>query len=429
MKADRMILGENAIFSMDSSKTGVNNNVLVVGSTGCGKTMSISEPQLLETNNNSLIVTLTKRTLADKYLDLFENRGYEIIILDFTEPLKGTAAFDPIKYIRTDKDISSLAEAVVMANPRKATSRADPFWDDSAKLLLTAEIGIAQYTAAKHKKKVTFSDVLSTHSMLDVKWSTYGDYSQGSTFDSIINEMKSDPKYSSAVRGWKGIKDLPRRTFSTVVSALSPDLENMFTNEFRTAMEEMPSVDIRQITDKKTVLFVITSPVNKAASKYISLFYSTLFKELFEYAETLPGGRLPIPVHIICDDFATGTPVPHFAEYISIFRAKGISVTLLIQSESQLGGMYGSSDAKTIINNCDTYVYMGGMDIETCDSISARMNVPLDEVMYMPLGQVCIMRRGRKPILTKRYDIIKDSRYKQVAKGYEKYLHHHNRSR
>ncbi len=411
MNKDKMIFGENAVFSMDSSKTGVNNNVLVVGSTGCGKTMSISEPQLLETESSSLIVTLTKRTLADKYTELFRKRGYAAETLDFTAPLKGTVAFDPMKYIRTDKDASALAEAIVLANPRKSASSADPYWDDSSRMLLCAEMGIARYKAALAGRKPTFSDVLKIHSELDISWGFRDEFTRQTSFDTVIDDMSCDKKYSSAVRGWCSVKDLPRKTLSCIIGTLSAALETMFTDELRQSMDSLKSLDFRSLGKGKTVLFVITSPVNKVLNRFVSLFYSAAFKELFELAEGLPSGRLPVPVHIICDDFATGAAVPNFAQYISIFRAKGISVTLLIQSESQLIGLYGLSDAKTIINNCDTYIYMGGMDIETCSSISARMNIPFEDVMYMPLGQVCVMRRGRRPLLTKRYNITADPRY------------------
>lgn len=115
------------------------------------------------------------------------------------------------------------------------------------------------------------------------------------------------------------------------------------------------------------------------------------------------------------------------AEFVcrAIFREKQISVTLLLQSESQLESMYGSDDATTIINNCDTYLYMGGMDLKTGRSISERLNIPLDEVLYMPIGQVCIFRRGQRPIITSRYDILENEQYQQITKQYEDSIREH----
>lgn len=150
------------------------------------------------------------------------------------------------------------------------------------------------------------------------------------------------------------------------------------------------------------------------------MFYAQAFKQLFEYAESRPDGVLPIPVHVLCDDFATGSRVMNFAEYISIFREKGISVTLLLQSESQLEGMYGADDATTIINNCDSYIYLGGMDLKTAQDVSMRLNVPLDEVLYMPIGQEILFRRGQRPIVTERYNITKNAEYVRVTREYNK---------
>lgn len=168
------------------------------------------------------------------------------------------------------------------------------------------------------------------------------------------------------------------------------------------------------------MLFVSSSAVNPALHCFINMFYAQAFKTLFEYAESLPSSRLPIPVHVLCDDFATGSRILNFPEYISIFREKQISVTLLVQSESQLESMYGSEDATTIINNCDTYLYMGGMDLKTGRSISERLNAPLEEVLYMPIGQEYVFRRGQRPIITTRYDILQNEMYQSITRQYEK---------
>ena len=192
----------------------------------------------------------------------------------------------------------------------------------------------------------------------------------------------------------------------------------IFSPELRKMIALEKKVDFRKMATQKTVLFVSTSAVNPALHCFINIFYAQAFKALFEYAESLPDGKLPLPVHVLCDDFATGSRILNFPEYISIFREKQISVTLLVQSESQLESIYGSQDSATIINNCDTYLYMGGMDLKTGRSISERLNAPLEEVLYMPIGQVCIFRRGQKPIITSRYDIMKDEQYRKATIAY-----------
>ena len=138
---------------------------------------------------------------------------------------------------------------------------------------------------------------------------------------------------------------------------------------------------------------------------------------MFEIGEQNEDGRLERPVHVLCDDFACGAKIVNFAEYISVFREKGISVMMMLQSESQLKSIYGEDDAKTIINNADTYIYLGGIDLDTAKSVSQRLNKPLEDVLSMPIGREYIFRRGQKPIVTERYQIQGDREYQELM-GY-----------
>lgn len=411
MAADRMILGKNVIYSTDCNITGLNNNVLVCGSSGCGKTMSISEPRLLETFHSSLIATVTKRRIVNKYKPVFEQRGYAVEDLNFIHPTESNVAYDPLQYISSYSDITFLAESIVKANPRKDKSTADPYWDDAATSLLSAEITYILMT----KDNATFSDVLELHDSIDFQES-YGQME--TSLDQKFDYLAEKDPSCFAVSCWKSFRQLPIKTASCVFSTLNTTIDTIFSPELRKMIALEKKVDFRKMATQKTVLFVSTSAVNPALHCFINIFYAQAFKALFEYAESLPDGKLPLPVHVLCDDFATGSRILNFPEYISIFREKQISVTLLVQSESQLESIYGSQDSATIINNCDTYLYMGGMDLKTGRSISERLNAPLEEVLYMPIGQVCIFRRGQKPIITSRYDIMKDEQYRKATIAY-----------
>jgi type IV secretory pathway TraG/TraD family ATPase VirD4 len=125
---------------------------------------------------------------------------------------------------------------------------------------------------------------------------------------------------------------------------------------------------------------------------------------------------------MICDDFATGAPIPDFAKYISIIREKELSVTILCQSESQLESMYSPAESVTIINNCDTYIFTGGMDLKTAQSVSLRMNLPVDEVLALPVGQFVVFRRGQMPIQCQRYPILEDPVYLQLPTAPPEYV-------
>jgi type IV secretory pathway TraG/TraD family ATPase VirD4 len=413
MKADKMILGtgKNAVYSMDSNVTGLNNNVIVCAGSGCGKTVSIMEPRLLQTTNSSLVVTVTKRRLVDKYKYMFLERGYDVLDLNFVSPLESNVAYDPLQYVSSYADITFLAESIVRANPRKDKSNADPYWDDASISLLSALIAYVLMT----EEKPTFADVLRLNDRLSIK--DGGGQIETSLDDMFDGLMEIDPN-CFAITCWNSFRVLPIKTGSCVYGTLNTTLDTIFTPELRKMIGHNENVDFEYIASRKTVLFVTTSAVNPSLNCFINMFYAQMFKQLFEFAETRPSGQLPLDVGVLADDFATGCRILNFPEYISIFREKRINVTLLIQSESQLERMYGYEDAITIINNCDTYVYMGGMDIRTGRNISARLNAPLEDVLYMPVGQEIIFRRGQRPVVTQRYNIYEDKLYQAVTMQY-----------
>lgn len=413
MEKERVILGENCYYSTDCNETGLNNNVIVCGGSGSGKTFSISEPRLLETKTSSLIATVTKRRIVSKYTPLFKKRGYEILDLNFTAPLESTCAYDPMQYVGSYSDITFLAKSIVKADPQKDNTTADPYWDEAAISLLSAEIAYTLMT----KDNPTLADVLSLHDSLVLD---DGGGVIKTSLDDKFDYIASTNPTCFAISCWKSFKNLPIRTAGCVFGTLNSTIDTIFSPELKKMMATKKRIDFERLATKKTVLFVTTSAVNPALHCFVNMFYAQAFKQLFEYAERRPDGILPLPVHVLCDDFATGSCVLNFPEYISIFREKQISVTLLLQSESQLDQMYGSGNATTIINNCDTYVYLGGMDLKTAQNISLRLNVPLDEVLYMPIGQEVLFRRGQRPIVTKRYDILKDELYQRVTKEHNK---------
>ncbi len=411
-KTDRVILGENCIYSSDCEESGINNNILVVGCTGCGKTMSITEPRLLETVNSCLVVTVTKRKLVGKYAPLFQKRGYNVWDLNFTSPTSSSISYDPLAYVSTYADITFLAESIVKAGPQRCNTNADPYWNRAATSLLSAEIAYILMT----KRQPTFSDVLNLHNSIDFR-EEHGLIK--TSLDEKFRRLSLKNPKSFAISCWKSFQKLPPITAGCVFSALNSTIDTIFTPELREMMSNGACISFEQLATEKTVLFISTSAVNHALNCFVNILYSQMFKQLFEFAEGREDGIIPIPVHVICDDFATGSPILNFAEYISIFREKRISVTLLLQSETQLEAMYGADEAATIINNCDTYVYLGGNDLRSAKAISERLSTTLDQILYMPVGQVIIFRRGNRPVVSKRYNIRANRINQKLTQMYE----------
>ena len=244
------------------------------------------------------------------------------------------------------------------------------------------------------------------------------------SLDVFFDEAEHKHRNNQFCRRWRTIRGNAPRTASCIYSVMNNAVDKLMTEEALKMMCNSKKISFEELSNKKTVLFVTTSPVNKTMQKLTNMFFTDAFRLLFEYAESLPSKELPLPVHLICDDFATGCKIPYFYEYLSVFCAKKISVTLLLQSESQLSYMYGKSEATTIINNCDTYVYFGGMDDETSYNNSKRRNVPIEDVYAMPLEQVIVFRRGTKPRTSRRYQTYEDKLYKDlfINKGLSSFI-------
>lgn len=407
---DRIILAQGCTYSSDTSKTGLNNNQIIVGGSGSGKTMSITEPCLLHTHDRNLIVTATKSRIVWKYKPLLEQRGYRVEILDFSNLKNCTVGYDPLKFVRSQEDVIFLARSIVMADPRKkGNTHMDPYWDEASISLLSALIGLVQLRG--EEQAPCFADVVRQCQRLRVN---YTSSNIRTNLDLDFQGLEFGMPGNSASANWESFCHLPPRTAACVTGMLNTCIGHLFNADLLDMMRLSQQVDFERFAREKTVLFVVTSPVNPALSSLISLFYATAMKELFELAEHRAGGVLPIPVHMVCDDFATGAPIPDFAQYISIVREKGLSITLLCQSESQLESVYSPAEATTIINNCDSYVFTGCMDLQTARNVSLRLNAPVDEVLAMPLGTFAVFRRGEQPVLTRRYPILDDPEYQRL---------------
>ena len=409
--ADYSCLAENLIVPADFAQTGINLNELVIGPTGCGKTWSNAFSRLLHTNTSSVVVPLAKRALKDKFTKMFKKRGYEIMDLDFSNPRKSTVCYDPMDYVKTDEDVIQLAKNLIGVNPsRTRDGNLDPYWNDSATSILAAEIGLIRLNALYDGKQPSIADVVKLHRSIVVSNET----AFSSNIDILFDHAASIYPGNQATELWKTIRGLAPKTASCILSIVNNAMDKIFGPNILELAKKKKKLAFKKLGEKRIALFITTSPMNTALLNLVNVLYADMFRELFNTAEATPEGKLKIPVHIICDDFACTGRIEDFDSYISIFRAAGISVTLLLQSETQLVSMYGENAATTIINNCDTYIYMGGMDSRTCRNVSEKINKPVSKVMSMPIEHVMVFRRGSDPIETRRYQILEDPLFKEM---------------
>lgn len=410
---DKSCLAENYIVPMSFEMTGLNLNEMIVGGTGCGKSVSNAYSRLLHTNHTSVVVPIAKKALKQKFSKMFEERGYEVIDLDFAHPEKCTFGYNTLDFVHSDEDVVQLARNLVGAGEcRGRNGELDPYWNDSATSVLAAEIALVRLNAKQERRTATFSDVIDLHRVLKI--TVMRDGLIQTNLDGLFEMAAKRYPGNQATELWKTVKGLAARTASCIISIVNSALDKIFSENVIKMTQKKERINFKELGEKKIALFITTSPMNMTLQNFVNILYADMFRELFEAAEEKEEGRLDVPVHIICDDFACGSRIKNFENYISIFRAAGISTTILLQSETQLISMYGESAATTIINNCDTYVYMGGMDITTCQNISRRVNLPLNKVLSMPREQVIVFRRGSEPVVAKRYQTFQDPVYQEL---------------
>lgn len=402
-RTDPIVLAADCIIDGGIGQTIPNYNVLVVGSTGTGKSLSVNYPTMFEMQETSMIATFPKAGEARQMAKHFKGKDYATPILDLSNPEKSTVGFDPLQYVCSYDDIEELANQSVMSVIQKTV---DDYWQRKAVPLVGAMIAATLMTV----DDATFADVLDMFDRMQIEEHGYG-ISTG--LDGLFEELREKAPGSYAVREFYNFRSLPVKTASCVRDTAAACLSAMYPESLRKLMRSKKSINFEQLATDKTALFIITSPVNSSPACFANLVYGTAIKQLLAFAIVCPDYRLPREVRLVFDDFAVGSSKIHnFANYMSIFRSAGISAIILLQSESQLYSLYGEQDGQTIINNVSTYCYFsGGMDLTTCEHVAKRINKALDAVLYSPLDRIYIMQAGQKPKVTNRYPIMEDKRF------------------
>ena len=428
--------------SMDCNKTGLNNNIMVVGGSGSGKTMSVMLPMICNLESSNAVVVHTKRGIYDKSRKILKEKGYNVLFVDLNDPTKSPYGYDPLLQCNSITDVRNLAHTIAYSETSKNDLPKEPFWLQNAEsltYLVLRYVYEGHYSKGRSMKEALYlldRLMYKDDSDFETLPPTLKDFREGkytcrdgTTKNSILElerNMKNNHPLHYEMRKWykfdKDIYEIWKRflglgevTGASVATSTMIPINTMFTDEIRCLFKDnLPQLDARELLKPKTVIFIYVSPVNTSQHRFCSILYQQLFKRLFELGEGGTDGVLPHPVQVLCDDFATGCKVQDFHELISIFREKGISATMLVQSETQLSAMYGKENATTIVNNCDTYIYLGGMDVDTATNVSKRLNCPMNDVLNMPLGQEYFFRRGHKPVVTKRYDINRDLKEKKL---------------
>ena len=394
-EANTMILGQDQYYSLNSHETKLNNNVLVVGTSGSGKTRSIVIPNLLQATG-SYVLCDPKGNLYKKYKRYLVEQGYVVKKLDFTDP-KNSAHYNFFRYINSTQDIVKIAHMLIYQ--RKGGHHIDPFWDEASQLLVQAVI--AYLREEWGDKEQNLHRVLQLISLCKVE----GNLEENKTvLDRMMEAHGRENPDSYALSMYTKFRVAADRTLRSIMISVNSRLGHFDTPELN-EMTNSDDIDIASIGKKKTALFVVVSDTDRSMDGLVNIFFTQAMNELCQYADKeCEDSCLPVPVRFILDDFATNCKIEEFPRMIASIRSRGISAMLMIQAESQLTDGYGC-DGKTIIGNCDTYVYLGGNDVETAKAVAERCDVPVKKILNMPVETNWIFRRGQTPICGHNFEL------------------------
>ncbi|MCI8390445.1 MAG: type IV secretory system conjugative DNA transfer family protein [Roseburia sp.] len=407
----KRIFAKDVFVSNDTWVTGINNNDLLVGPAGSGKTRGYVIPNILHTQD-SLIVADTKGNLCRLYGEHLKEKGYTVMHLDFTDAANTPWGYNPLAYIRecrdddtnkngdyySEQDIKKVAQAICPCLNSK-----DPFWDQAAQMYLETIILFIMNLLPPWQHNLyevyTFLSKMGTDeltNMIEEECTTHPDSAFTRKMQMILQNAKAD-KMDASIKGILA-QHLDVVTYSGV--------KRMF------CMKEQ--VNMGAFLKGKTALFLSVSDSDRSQDSLINLFYTQALQYLMTAADRRPDSRLPIPVRFILDDFSTNTVIPDFDKIISVIRSREIYVSVIIQSLSQLEGLYGHSKAQTIINNCDHCLYLGGTDTQTAEYFAKKFNCQISTVLNQPLDGLFIFERGSEPRKARKYDLNSDMAYRSL---------------
>lgn len=399
------ILAKNQMMNNDTRITGLNNNDLIIGPSGAGKTRNYVKPNIMQCNE-SMIIADTKGNLIQEMGVFLEENGYQVISINFKN-LEGSYGYNPFDFIRYNKkkkkyveqDIITMATSLV-----PITGKKEPFWECAAKQYLTCLIAYVLECLPKREHTMKYVYELFTEMYTD-------------NFDKMLMELEIINPKSFALQTYKQFRDNKKadKMDASIRGILSEKFNGLLFDEAMKMYTNKTKINFKDMGKEKTAVFLTISDTDRSMDRLVGLFYTQALQELCNSADMdYCDYRLPIPVRFIMDDFATNAYIPDFDNIISVIRSREIYVSLMLQSISQLEGIYGKAKATTIINNCDNCLYFGGQDVETARYIGIKANKTMSTILNMSLSEAYLFTRGQEPQKVEKFNICEHQNYRKI---------------
>ena len=436
-----------------------NKNVIVIGGSGSGKTRFYVKAQLMQMPDNvSFVVTDPKGTIIvecgkmlargtpkkDKNGKILRDKNGRVVMAPYKIKVLNTINFaksmhyNPFHYIRSEKDILKLVNTIMVNTKGEGEKSSEDFWTKAERLLYCALIGYIYYEAPEEEQN--FSTLLE---FINASETREEDEEFKNAVDLLFEELERDEPNHFAVRQYKKYKLAAGKTAKSILISCGARLAPFDIAELRELMS-YDELELDLVGDRKTALFVIISDTDDTFNFIVSIMYTQLFNLLCDRADDVYGGRLPIHVRCLLDEFANIGQIPKFEKLIATIRSREISASIILQSKSQLKAIY-KDNADTIEGNCDTTLFLGGKEKTTLKEIaeilgketidlyntsdtrgsqrSYGMNyqktgkelMSQDEIAVMDGGKCILQVRGVRPFFSNKYDICKHKNYKYLS--------------
>ena len=439
------ILTQNFAIGLDGRKHRRNLNLLICGGSGAGKTRFFAKPNVMQCNT-SMVILDPKGEIVRDTGELLEKKGYKVKILDLINMDK-SHCYNPFVYLKTDNDVQKLVTNLFKSTTPKGSQSNDPFWDTAASMLLLALIFYLWYEAPEEEQNFTM--VMEMLRAGDVK---EDDDMYLSTLDVLFEKLEASNPEHIALKYYRDYHSGSAKTLKSIQITLASRLEK-FNLESLSKLTMTDELELEKLGEQKVALFALIPDNDTSFNFIVSILYTQLFQQLFYSADHKHGGRLPVHVHFIMDEFANVSLPDDFDKILSVMRSREVSVSIILQNLAQLKALF-EKQWESIVGNCDEFLYLGGNEQSTHKYVSELMgkeNLDLntygkshgrngsystnyqqtgrdlltpDEVRMLDNKYAILFVRGERPIKDLKYDILKHPNVALTTDGKAKpYVH------
>lgn len=411
------ILSRDHYLGLDGKKVKINKNILVFGGSGTGKTACYIKPNIMQ-RLGSYVITDPKGELYRDTSKYLANYGYDVKVLNLVDP-EYSNRYNPLAHIQDYADVDIIAHTIVEGGEGNGKS-SDPFWDNTAKMLLKACIYYVISALPEEERNLS--------SCLNIVRAGGADES---IFDDLfVGELSPEHPGRKEYEGIRVGADKTKQSIAiSLVSKLShfdsPSMQRLTTSN---------DIDFEELGQKKMALYVISPDSHSTYNYILTIFYGQLLQRLYAQADR-NGGALKQPTYLLLDEFANIGKIPDFNQKLSTSRSRLISMSIIVQSLDQLVDLYKDL-YENIISNCDTQIFLGSQSIKTCEYFSKSLGqktltfqsksknrdkkdaetqgysyseqrqgrelMTIDELKRLGMDDEIILVRGLKPILAKK---------------------------